>query len=135
MDGAVYTGQVCYQDGWHHTVVTDQDDRVRCVAIAAAHLTHARKRGTPEQIADAENSVALAKSHSYDTPGERLFLDDTDPGNPFYRLAVDGDQSWHDRKHRQFSLIEMESGAPAVQVNADEMAAIKKMLDDRRGQS
>lgn len=62
--------------------------------------------------------------------GERLFLDD----DGTYRPAVEGDASWHDRKHRSYALVVPESGSAAVAVTADEMEAIDALLAERRGQ-
>lgn len=86
-----YTGAVCYQDGWHYTVVQD----------AAGH----------------------------DQPGDRLFLDD----DGSYRLAVDGDASWHDRKHRGYAMLIPEDGGKGVAVSSDELKAVEELLRERRG--
>ena len=85
--GDTYTGDVCYQDGWHWSVV-DGD------------------------------------------PGERLFL--ADDGT--YHVAADTDLSWHDRKHQRFASFVVGGGdTPVLQVTPDELAEIKKLLDERRG--
>lgn len=39
-------------------------------------------------------------------PADRLFLGD----DGTYRLAEEGDESWHDRKHGQFVQVELEDG-------------------------
>jgi hypothetical protein len=39
-------------------------------------------------------------------PGDRLYLND----DGSYRLAEDGDESWHNRKHGQFVQVELEDG-------------------------
>ena len=62
-------------------------------------------------------------------PGERLYLEN----DGTYRLAADGDSSWHDRKHRGFVLISPEDGGKQVAVSAEEMAEIQKLLDEKRG--
>jgi hypothetical protein len=48
-------------------------------------------------------------------PGDRLFLDD----DGTYRLAEDGDESWHDRKHGQFVQVELEDGQTQSVSRAD----------------
>lgn len=86
------TDRVCYQDGWHWSVVADENGN--------------------------------------DVPGEKLFLDD----DGSYRPAVDGDVSWHDRKHQRFVTVEMEDGAqPGLSVSPDELVAIQALLAERRG--
>jgi len=92
MAETTYSGDVCYQDGWHMSVVKD----------AAGH----------------------------DVPGERLFLED----DGSYRLAVDGDLSWHDRHHQRFVNVVMEDGSQSEQVSAEEFAAIQDLLKQKRGE-
>lgn len=91
MSAEVYTGDVCYLDGWHHTVAKDELGN--------------------------------------DVPGVRLVLDD----DGVYVLAEDGDESWHERKHRQFTLVVPEDGGTSVAVTADEMREIQAVLEARRG--
>ena len=85
-DTATYTGDVCYQDGWHMSIVDGN-------------------------------------------PGVRLYLNDYGS----YREAADGDLSWHDRHHQRFASFVVSDGEPALQVSADELAEIRKLLDERRG--
>jgi hypothetical protein len=62
-------------------------------------------------------------------PGERLFL--ADDGT--YHPAVDGDLSWHDRKHQAFTSVVLEDQSDGVRVTAEELAEIRAMLAERRG--
>lgn len=39
-----------------------------------------------------------------DAPDRKLYLDD----DGTYRFAVDGDLSWHERKHKRFATVQME---------------------------
>lgn len=52
-------------------------------------------------------------------PGDRLVLQD----DGTYRLAQDGDESWHDRTHGQFVSVEFEDGHAAQVVSKDEWDA------------
>lgn len=61
--------------------------------------------------------------------GDRLALED----DGTYRVATATDESWHDRKHQQFVLVDVGEMQKSVPVSADEMAEIQKMLDERRG--
>lgn len=48
-------------------------------------------------------------------PGDRLFLED----DGTYRTAVDGDESWHDRKHGQFVQVAFEDGQAQTVTRAE----------------
>lgn len=61
-------------------------------------------------------------------PGDRLFLDD----DGTYRLAQNGDESWHDRKHGQFVQVEFEDGQPAATVTQEDWQAIQEFLAGRK---
>lgn len=128
-----YEGPVCYMDGWHYTVVADDDAREHALAVAQANLDHAKKRG--EDVAAAEAEVLDVQQRSFEMPGERLHLEDTEDGSQSrYRLATDADtKSWHDRKHGQYAQIAFEDGTPGLTVTAEEMAAIQQFLEQRKG--
>lgn len=130
----VYEGPVCYRDGWHWTVVSDAADKARRVELAEVTLKHAKKASDKDQIAAAEELLTEVLAHPHDIPGERLVLEDTEDGFQFrYRLATPADtRSWHDRKHRLFSVIELEDGQPGLTVTPDELADLKKFLAERR---
>lgn len=88
MADGTYSGDVCYVDGWHHSV---------------------------DDVGD---------------PGERLVLED----DGTYRFATDADtESWHDRKHRGYVLVDVGEMHKSVPVSSEEMDAIQKLLDERRG--
>lgn len=125
-----YDGPVCFHDGWHHTVVIDEDDRDRSIAVAQHHLEYARKRGTPDQVEIAEGEMERVQSHSYETHGERLVqLDDGT-----YRLAGDDDTASHNQVHGQrFAMIEMTDGSEPTRVTEEEFAAIQELLRMKRG--
>ncbi len=57
-------------------------------------------------------------------PPRRLFLED----DGTYRIAEDGDESWHDRKHERFATFEFEDGAAATRVSERELGAINELL-------
>lgn len=73
-------------------------------------------------------AVVTDPATGYDVVGERLYLDD----NGTYRVAVDGDESWSDRKHERYALLVPADGSPMVSVTPDEMTAVQKVLDDIR---
>jgi hypothetical protein len=63
--------------------------------------------------------------------GAKLFLED----DGTYRAAIDGDASWHDRKHGQFMTIEMEDKSqPGMTVSKDDFDAIQAFLAERKGE-
>lgn len=62
-----------------------------------------------------------------DNPGDRLFLED----DGTYRLAADGDESWHDRNHGQFVSVEFEDGQGAQTVSRAEWEAFLAQRGDQ----
>jgi hypothetical protein len=129
-------GTVVYQDGWHYTVKVDEDDKARRVAIAQASLDFQTKRGTPDEIAEAQAVLDDVQAHSHQVPDQRLVLEDNEDGSlSRYRLATEADtRSWHDRKgKRAVGIVLTAPDGEQVQVDADEMAAIQALLDERRG--
>lgn len=64
-----------------------------------------------------------------DVPGDRLFLDD----DGSYRLAAEGDESWHERKHQSFATLQMEDGG-TIRITASEADAVKNLLSGLRGE-
>jgi hypothetical protein len=103
--GEVYEGPVCYVGDAHEAA----DGRP---LEAGWHYT-----------------VVPDPSGEGEMPGEKLFL--ADDGT--YRLAADGDESWHDRKHQTFATFQLEDSAEAERVNPEEFAAIKELLARMRG--
>ena len=85
---------------------------------------------------DGWHWTVVENAAGYHDPGERLVCEDTPDGSEFrYRLATAADtRSWHDRKHGQFVQVVMEDGAAGITVTAEEAAAIREFLDQRRGQ-
>jgi hypothetical protein len=80
---------------------------------------------------DGWHHAVVEGPDGYEVPGDRLVLED----DGTYRPATDADtESWHDRKHASFTLLVPEGGQPAVAVTADEMDAVRELLDERRGQ-
>lgn len=65
-----------------------------------------------------------------DADGDKLYLED----DGSYRFAVDGDESWHDRKHVDFATVKLEDGSDGIRVDADELDAVKEFLEGRREQ-
>ncbi len=63
-------------------------------------------------------------------PDRPLYLED----DGTYRFAIDGDESWHDRKHETFTTVEPSDGSPGLRVSPDELAFIKEKLAERRGE-
>lgn len=134
MSDDFYTGPVCYQDGWHYTVVDDPDARERALAVAQAHVDHTTRTGSPDDVAAAEAELADVQQRRFEKPGDRLHLEDSPDGSESrYRLATDADtRSWHDRKHGRYAQIAFADGTPGMTVTADEMQAIQAFLEQRR---
>lgn len=86
---------------------------------------------SPEAVCflDGWHYAVVQDADGADVPGDRLVLED----DGTYRLATDEDtESWNDRKQERFATVQMEDGT-AVRVTADEMEAVKAMLEERRG--
>ena len=100
-----YEGPVCYNaddPGWHYTAVPN-----------------------PAGLGNGD------EGHVYEVPGVRLFLDDSDPENPFYRLAKEGDESWHDRKHRGYASLVVEGGAITKDIDMETYKQFEEFLKGR----
>lgn len=61
---------------------------------------------------------------------DKLYLED----DGTFRLAVDGDASWQDRKFVRYAMIVPEDGQPGISVSADELAFVTEQLAQRRAE-
>lgn len=87
---------------------------------------------SPEAVCflDGWHYAVVQDADGADVPGDRLVLED----DGSYRLATDADtETWHDRKHIRYATVELEDGTASVRVTAEEMEAIRQMLDEKRG--
>ncbi len=60
---------------------------------------------------------------------QKLYLED----DGTYRIAEDGDESWHDRKHQRFATFELEDASASTRVSEQELDAINELLGRMRG--
>lgn len=140
---AEYTGPVCYvgndheaadgrmlEGGWHYTVVQDTHSRELAIAAAKAQLKRASKSLLPGRKAAAEQELADIEERAFEMPGEKLFLD---AKTSKYRVAKDGDKSWHERHHKRLALVAPEGSIGQPETDEEYDAAHRHLneLEER----
>ena len=96
--------KVCFMDGWHYSVVEDNDAREYALAVATARFKFEMSRGDDAGITAAQDQLDEVTNQVFEKPDQRLVLED----DGTYRPATDADtDSWNDRKHQRFVSVEM----------------------------
>ena len=132
-DEEKYEGPICFigAEGWHYTVVEDEDARVLAASVAQAHIDYATKKKDPARLAAAQTELADVQLRSFEMPGERLFSF----GDGTYRLAREGDPSNQEQFHRQYAVTQMDGDLqPALRVSAEERRIVEELLRQHRGE-
>jgi hypothetical protein len=153
-----YDGPVCYvgedgsatdingvecEGGWHYTAVPDEELKALAVEHAQAQVDLWQKRAgmkgigrfVTDRLRSAQETLASVQAMSFEVPGEKLHLEDTEDGSASrYRLATEKDErSWYDRKHQTFATIQPEDQADqGVRLSPSEFHAAMQAVEEQR---
>lgn len=83
----------------------------------------------PVCYVDGWHHAVVQNDAGEDVPGDRLYLED----DGTFRVAVDGDESWHERKHTAYAVIVPEGGGVGTSLSSEEFGAFQKWIADLRG--
>jgi hypothetical protein len=134
-------GELC-DGGWHYTVVVDEELKKLAIDAAEAEVALWEKRAGRKGVGrfaqahldTARDNLAAVREASFEVPGEKLHLEDTEGGEEsrFRAATSKDDRSWHDRKHQDFATFQLEDQSDGIRVNPEELDFLQRALAEFR---